>query len=168
GLGVDDLREEVVFPDHRAILALDALARHPRAHHFGQAVDVDRVDAGTRLDLLAHRAGPRLGAEDADLQRALGLVDPLAQHLLDDVEHVARGHHDDVGLEVADQLDLLLGLAARHRDHRAAELFGTVVRAHAAGEQAVAVGDVADVPGAAAGRADGACDDVGPGVDVVL
>jgi hypothetical protein len=44
----------VVFPDHRAVLGLDALAGHARAHHFGQAVDVDGVDAELALDLGAH------------------------------------------------------------------------------------------------------------------
>jgi hypothetical protein len=66
----------VVFPDHRAVLALDAFAGHARPHHFGQAVDVDRVDAGALLDLAAHGIGPRLGAEDADLQRAGRRVQP--------------------------------------------------------------------------------------------
>ena len=50
--------------------------------------------------------------------------------------------------------------------HGAAEPLGAVVRAEAAGEQAVPVGDVHDVAGAAAGRADGAGHDGGPGVDV--
>ena len=56
----------------------------------------------------------------------------------------------------------------RHRDHGAAQPLGAVVRAEAAGEQAVAVGDVHDVAGAAAGGADRARHQVGPGVDVVL
>jgi hypothetical protein len=60
-----------------------------------------------------------------------------------------------------------LGLAARHRDHRAAQALGAVVRAEAAGEQAIAVGNVHLValapPAARIERAT-----VGPGVDVVL
>ena len=89
------------------------------------------------------------GAEDADLERrAFGSTLPL--HLLGDRQHVRRRHHDDVGLEVGDQLHLLLGLAAGHRDHRAAQLLA-VVRPQTAGEQPVAVGDVHDVAGAPAG-----------------
>ncbi len=72
------------------------------------------------------------------------------------------------GLKSLDQLHLLLGLPARHRDHGAAQPLGAVVRAQAAGEQAVAVGDVHDVAGAPAGGADRARDQVGPGVDVAL
>ena len=71
-----------------------------------------------------------------------------------------------VGLEVEDQLHLPLGHAARHRDHRAAEALGAVVRAEPAGEQPVAVGDVNDVAGPAAGGADRARHEVRPGVDV--
>jgi hypothetical protein len=51
GFRVDDLGIEMVFPDHRAILGLDAFAGDARAHHFGQAVDVDGVDAELALDL---------------------------------------------------------------------------------------------------------------------
>jgi hypothetical protein len=72
------------------------------------------------------------------------------------------------GLEILDQLHLFFGLAAGHRDHRAAQAFGAVVRAEAAGEQAVAVGDVHLVATPATGRADRARNHVGPGVDVVL
>ena len=77
-------------------------------------------------------------------------IDALPLHLLGDGEHVRRRDHDDARLEVADQLHLLLGLAAGHRDHRAAEPLGAVVRAETAGEEPVAVRDVHDV--AAAGR----------------
>ena len=75
--------------------------------------------------------------------------------------------HDDVGLEVLDQLDLLLGLTSRHRDHRAAETFSTVMGTQAPGKQTVAVRDVADVARSAAGGADRARNEVGPGVDVL-
>ena len=57
-------------------------------------------------------------------------------------------------------------IAAADRDHGAAQALGAVVGAEAAGEQAVAVGDVADVAGPAAGGADRAGHQVGPVVDV--
>src|SRR5690606_41123989 len=110
------------------------------------------------LDILAHLAGPGLGAEDADPQGALARVDALAALLLDDVAEVRGRDHDDVGPEIADQLDLLFSLATGHRDHRAAELLGAVVRTQAAGEQPVAVRHVHDVARLAAGRADRARD----------
>ena len=95
-------------------------------------------------------------------------VDALAAEFVGDVEHVGRGDHDDGRLEVADQLHLLFGLPAGHRDHRAAELFGAVMGAEAAGEQPVAVGDVDDVARPAAGGVDRAGHQVGPHVDVGL
>ncbi|MGZ8336982.1 MAG: hypothetical protein ACXWU1_10015, partial [Allosphingosinicella sp.] len=65
----------------------------------------------------AHRLRPRLGAEDAGLQRGSARIEPLAPELVEDGERVARRDHDDLGPEVGDQLHLLLGLAAGHRDH---------------------------------------------------
>ena len=94
-------------------------------------------------------------------------IDPLARQLLDQHLHVRGRDHDDVWLQVLDQLHLLLGLAARHRNHGAAGALRTVVRAQAACEEAVAVGDVDHVAGPAAGGADRARDQVGPGIDVV-
>ena len=85
-------------------------------------------------------------------QRAGARVEALARELVADRQHVGRRHHDDVGLEVLDQLDLALGHAARHRHHGAAEPLGAVVRAEAAGEQAVAVDHVHDVARAARRR----------------
>jgi hypothetical protein len=60
----------------------------------------------------AHRRRPRLGAEDADDSERRARVDALPLHLLGDRQHVRRRHHDDVGLEVENQLHLLLRLAA--------------------------------------------------------
>ena len=101
-------------------------------------------------------------------QRAGARVEPLARELVADRQHVGRRHHDDVGLEVLDQLDLALGHAARHRHHGAAEALGAVVRAEAAGEQAVAVGDVDEVARPPARGADRARADLGPDLDVGL
>ena len=56
----------MVFPDHRAVLGLDALAGDAGADHLGQAVDVNGVDAELALDFGAHAFAPGLGAEEAD------------------------------------------------------------------------------------------------------
>ena len=69
-------------------------------------------------------------------------VDAGRAHRVEDGEQVRRSAQDYVWFEVLDQLDLLLRLATRDRDHRAAELLGAVVRAEPTGEQAVAVGIV--------------------------
>ena len=165
---IDDLGVEMIFPDDGSVLAFDAFRRHARPHYFGQAIDVDGVDAGARFDFRTHGVRPRLGAEDAHLQRRFSRIETLAREFLDDVEHVRRRDHDDRWLEILDQLHLLFRLAARHRDDGAAQAFGTVMRAQAAREQAVAVGDMHHVARAAAAGTDRARHHVGPGIDVVL
>ena len=159
---------EVVLPDVRAVLGLDALAGDARPDHLRQAVDVDGVHVERLLDLVAHGVGPRLGAEQAHLQAAAAGVDLDAAELVQQRQHVGRRHHDDVGLEVAHQLDLTLRHAAGHRDDGAAQPLGAVVGAQPAGEQAVAIGDVDLHARPGAGGAQRAGDDVGPHVDVAL
>ena len=56
----------MILPDNRTVLGLDAFVCNTRSDNFGQAVDVDCVDAGSLLNLLAHPMGPRFSAEDAD------------------------------------------------------------------------------------------------------
>ena len=151
----------------RAVLALDAFARHAGADHLRQAVIVDGVQVEGVLDLLAHGVGPGLGAAHRDLERRLPRVDALGVELIQDGEQVARRDEDDVRLEIADQLDLPLGHAAGDRHHRQSEPLGAVMEAEPAGEQPVAVGILRQHAGPAAGRAHRARDDVGPGLDVV-
>ena len=156
----------MILPDVQPVLGLHAFLRHAGADHFRQAVDVGRVHVEGVLDLGAHRIGPGLGAEDAELQRRLSRIEPLPLELVQDRQHVARRHRDDVGPEVVDELHLPLGHAAGDRHHGAAEPLGAVMRAKAAGEQAIAIGIVDDHAGAAAGGADRARHHVRPDVDI--
>ena len=87
-------------------------------------------------------------------------------HLVGDREHVARRHHDDVGLEVLDELDLALGHAAAERDHGEPEALGAVVRTEPAGEEAIAVRDMNLVARPRAGGTHRARHEKCPGVDV--
>src|SRR5574343_1369809 len=168
GFRVDDLRVEMVFPDHRAVLGLDAFAGDARAHHFGQAVDVDGIDTELLLDLVAHALAPRLGTEDANLERDFVGLDAQALELLGNHQRVGRRDHDDFRLEIHDLLDLLLGLATGHRHGTGAETLDAIVSTQAAGEHAVAVGDMNHVAGPATCGADRAGNDVGPVVDILL
>ena len=68
GLRVDGLGEEVVFLNVEAILCFVALDGNAGAHDFGQAVNVDGLDAEFLFDVLTHFVGPRLSAEDTDSQ----------------------------------------------------------------------------------------------------
>jgi hypothetical protein len=93
-------------------------------------------------------------------------IDALALELVEDREHVGRGHHDQVRLEVDDQPHLPLGHPAGDGNHRAAEPLGAIVRPEPAGEEPVPIGDVNAVAGPSASSPDRACADVGPHVDV--
>jgi len=110
----------------------------------------------------------RLGAEQADAQTGLIGLNALTLHLVGDGEHVRRRAADDGWLEILDELYLLLGLAAGHRNDGAAERLSAVVRAEAAGEQAVAIGVEDDVVGAGAGGAHRTRHQPRPGVDILL
>ena len=149
-------------------LRLDALVGDAGAHHLGQPVDIDRVHVEGLLDLGAHRVGPGFGAEDAAFQRRRARIEPGGAEPVQDRQHVARRHHDQVRLEILDQLHLPLGLPAAHRDHGAAEPLRAVMRAEAAGEQAVAVGDVDAHARPAAAGADRARHHLGPDIEVGL
>ena len=140
----------------------------PGADHLGEPVDVGRIHVEGVFDLAAHRVGPGLCTEDADLERALARIELLTLELVEDRQHVARRHRDDVGPEIVDELHLPLGHAAGDRHHGAAELLGAVVYAEPAGEEAIAIGIVDDHAGAAAGRADRARHHLRPGVDIGL
>ena len=109
-----------------------------------------------------HGSAPKRPTCSEDAAR----VEALRGELVDDREHVGRRHHDDLRPEVGDQLDLPRRHPARDRDDRRAEPLDAVVRAEAAGEQAVAVGVVHLVAGPPAGRAEGAGHHLGPDVEV--
>ena len=156
----------MILPDVEPVLRLDALVSDARPHHLREAVDVDRVHVERLLDLGPHGVRPRLRPEDADLERGLARVEALRPELVENGEHVGRRHHDDVGLEVLDQLDLSLGHAAGDRDRGAAEPLRAVMGAEAAGEEAVAVGDMHLHAGPAARGANRARHQVRPDVDI--
>ncbi|MPN32328.1 hypothetical protein SDC9_179806 [bioreactor metagenome] len=139
GFGVDDLGIEMVFPDHRAVLGLDAFRGHARPHYLGQAIDVDGVQAELLLDLDAHALAPGFGAENPHLQRnVLGRNAP-AFEFFGDHQRVRGGDGDGIDLEVQNLLNLFFGLAARHGHGRAAQAFDAVVRAQPAGKHAIAI-----------------------------
>ena len=167
-IGIDDLGIEMVFPDMRTVLGLDAFARHAWSDHFGQAVDVDRIDAQARLDLLAHFVGPGFGTEQAYAQTGAARLDVLARQFVGDGQRIRWRGQQHGGLEVQDHLHLLLGLAARHRNHSRAETFAAVMRAEPAGEQAVAIRIEDDVVGGCAGRAQRARHHGRPHGDIAL
>jgi hypothetical protein len=94
----------------------------------------------------------------------------LSEHaeFVEDRQHVAGRHRDDVRREVDDQLDLALGHSARDRNGDAAKLFGAVMHAETPGEETVAVGIVDLHARTATAGVDRASADIGPSADIEL
>lgn len=106
--------------------------------------------------------------EDADFERTLARVEALPPEFVQDGQHVGRRHHDDRRLEIVDEGDLAFDHAAGDRNDGAAEALRAVVRAQAAGEQAIAIGIVQDIAGTAAGRTYRTGHQVRPDVDIAF
>ena len=94
------------------------------------------------LDLLAHvrlqGSAPKMPTRSFSWSGST----PTSRHGLGQVQGIGGGGQEHGRAEVLHDDDLALGVAAGDRDDRGAEAFGAVVRAEAAGEQAVAVGVV--------------------------
>ena len=142
---IDDLRVEIILENVRPGLAW-AFHGHARADDLRQPVDVIGLDAAFLLDAPAHGLGPRLRAENARAQRQILDVDAHFRRLVDEVEEITRGAADRGDLEVLHHHDLPLGVAAGDGNDRRAQRLRAVMRAQPAGEQAVAVGVLDDVP----------------------
>ena len=116
---------------------------------------------------MTHFLRPRLRAEDTGLELDLvaetALVDGLGE-----ICRIRRGAADNRGAEVCHELKLTIGVARGHRERQTADLMGTAVQTGAAGEQAVAIGYMADIILGTAGCADCAGTAVLPEIEVVL
>ena len=167
GVGVDDLSDEVVLVDVHAGLRR-ALKADARARQLGQTVNIIRLNAQRVLDVLAHFLTPRLGAEDTGLERDLFGGQAHFLHGLADVSGIGRRAAQNGRGEVADEHDLTLGVTRGGRDGQTADLMAAAVESGAAGEQAVAVGYLADILIRAARCDDRTCAAILPQVDIVL
>ena len=165
--GVDDFGVEVVFEDVDAVAAL-AFAAHARAHDFGKAVDVVRLDAGLFFDVVAHAVAPRFCTEDATLHLEVTNVDAHLFGNIDNTYKVTRGSAHCGNAEVLHEHHLAFGIAAADGDDGCTEGFETAVDAETAGEQAVAVEVLHDVGAAEAASEESALHDLGPHVHVFL
>ncbi len=137
GLRIDDLDEEMVFPEVHAVLVL-ALERHARAVHFRKAVGIVNVHAKAFLDLSPGFLGVRFGADERLAQREVAArVDAVLFQEVGEIKRVARGQMDERGPEILHQHQLPFGVAGAGGDDEAADFLRAVVRDQRAGEQAV-------------------------------
>ncbi len=167
GVGVDDLGDEVVLVDVHPGLG-GALEGDAGAGELGQAVNIVGFNTQRILDVLAHLLTPGLGPEDARLQGDLVGGEAHLLHGLADVGGVGGGAAEDGGREVHDEHDLPLRVAGGGGDGEAAHLVAAAVEAGASGEEAVAVGHLADVLVGAPGGHDGPGAAVLPQINVGL
>ena len=93
-----------------------------------QAVDVEGLDAGSVLDVVAHGLGPGLGPENADAQGQLAQSMPVSRPAVDQVQKIAGRAADGGDAEILHDHDLPVGVAAGGGDHRGPQRFGAVVR----------------------------------------
>src|SRR3546814_13566940 len=96
----------MVLPDGRPVLGRGIFGGDAWPHHFGKAVDVDRLDRERGFDFRAHGLGPGLRAEYADATRGRCGVEAAGTEFAADDEHVARRHPYDDGAELMYALDL--------------------------------------------------------------
>ncbi len=134
-----------------AVARLDALGGDPGADHLAEPVEVHRRATPQGLQLRAHRLGPRLGSEEAVGEPDVARVHPLLEHALPDVQREGGRAGEPVGAKILEEQDLAQGVAGGHRHHREPHVLGAVVEAEAAGEEAVAVGDLHELAGLCAG-----------------
>ena len=138
----DDLHQEVVLLHVQAGAHGQALGRDAGPAHLREAVEVHGGQAELTIDLGTHRLGPRLAAEEADLELERRGIDPGVLDRLGDDERVGRRRDERLAAEVREQHRLARGEPPRDRDHGRADALGALVEAMAAGEQAVGVGVV--------------------------
>jgi hypothetical protein len=163
--GFDDLREEVIVGDVKAIARL-AFAGDPGADDLGETVDVERDEVERSLERGPNPVGPWLGAEHPDPQAELAGLPALLGERLGEMEREGRRRRDHIRPEVLQQQMMPRGISRRDRHDGHPDALGAVVEAEAAGEEPVAEGDVQQVATARAGGRQRARHDFAPDVEV--
>ena len=116
-LFIQNLRQEGILPDVQALLGL-ALHGHARAHHFGQAVNIMRLDMQHLFNARAHAFAPRLRAENACFQLHSADIYALFLHGLGQVDRIGGRTAQSRRAKILHQRQLALGVAAAGRHHR--------------------------------------------------
>ena len=144
GYRVDNLGEEMVFVDVRAVLHLTLVA-DAGAHHFGKSVDVKALQTQTSLNLLTHALRPRLSTEGTHTQLQVFLLNAQLIHCLSQIQGVRGGTSQTCNTQVANQLQMLLRVTRSCRDTRGTQVLHTIVSAQTARKQAIAVSHREDI-----------------------
>ena len=165
GLLVHDFRQEMVLMDMKSPVELTVRC-HTRSHDFTQAIDIVGMDSQLMLNLGPHPVRPGLSPVDGRLQ--LNLV-PNA-HLFNgfrDVQQIGRGAHDARHAEIHHHGHQLLGVSRGHGHNRGPHFLGAVMRAQAAGEQAVTICHLYGILLAQARHGDASCHALAPHINIL-
>ena len=150
-----------------AVAHLEALGRDARAAHLGQAVEVHRAEPRQRaLDLAAQPVGPRLAAEQPELELQGAGIDPRVLHGLPDDDRVRGRRDENLRAEVVEEHRLPRRHTARDRHDGRADPLRTLVEPVPAREEAVGVRVVDEHPGPDAGQRHAPRHELGPHLEV--
>ena len=136
--------------------------------HFGETVDVERLNAGLFFNTLSHLFGPRFGTENTHANRKIMQIDSHLSRLFAKVNKIGRRAADTGYTEVAHQHDLALRVASGCGNNGRAERFHTVVRTESTCEQTVAVGVLNDVAAVDSRHGERTFHAAHPDVDIVF
>ena len=128
----------MILADVAAILFL-ALVAHAWSHDFAQSIEVIAFQPKSFLDFLSHLFRPRLSAKGTHAQLNLVFRDTQTVHCLSEVKRIRWCAGDARDAEVANEFQVLLGVARASRDNRCSEVLYSVVCSQTAGKQSVAV-----------------------------
>ena len=122
----------------RAVLHLTLVA-DAGAHHLGKTVDIKALKTQTRLNLLTHTLCPRLSTKGTHTQFQVFLADTQLIHCLCQIQGVGRRASQTCDTQVANQLQMLLGITRTSRNTRGTDVLYTIVGTQAARKQSIAV-----------------------------
>ena len=135
-------------------LLFQAFIGDARAADFREAINIQRVDVEQRFQPLAHGFRPGLRAKGARPQLQRRQRDAHFMDGFRDMDRVGGRAAQNGRAHVLHHHDLFGRVAARHGDDHRAQLRRALVRAHAAGEQAVSIRHLHDIVRRGVGRAD--------------
>ena len=144
GIGIDDFRQEHIFPHVGAVLIL-AFATYTRSTHLSEAIDVDCLDAKSFFQFATDAPSPRLCTEEAYTKFQVAGAHAHLRHHFSQTECVGWCAGHGCRTKVLHQHKLLLGITSRCRQLDGAESLYSTMYAKTSGEKSISVADLNDI-----------------------